>query len=114
MHCAKLTELVKLFLVANAGENFIPGSLSFFDDLFSGHEPAIAFRSTSGLEGVLVAMELEVECDSAILGQIRCLGLFFSKISISVCLHKNSARCKPYQVENASRGCFLIGMLDKV
>ena len=82
MHCAKLTELLKLFLVASAGENFVPGSLSFFDDLFSGHEPAIAFRSTSGLESVLVAVELEVECDSAILGQICCLSLFFSKISV--------------------------------
>ena len=81
MHRAKLTELLKLFLVASAGENFFPGSLSFFDDLFSGHEPAIAFRSITGLQGVLVAVELEVECDSAILGQIRCLGLFFRRIS---------------------------------
>lgn len=87
MHCAKLTELFKLFLVASASENFFPGSLSFFDDLFSGHKPAIAFRSTSGLESVLVAVELEVECDSAILGQIRCLGLvfFFSKLAF-VCI----------------------------
>jgi len=82
MHRVKLTELLKLFLVASAGENFFPGSLSFFDGLFSDHEPAIAFRSTSSLESVLVAVELEVECDSAILGQIRCLSLFFRRISV--------------------------------
>jgi len=79
MHCVKLTELLKLFLVASAGENFFPGILSFFADLCSGHEPAIAFRGTSSLESVLVAVELEVECGSAILGQIRRLSLFFSR-----------------------------------
>ena len=84
MHRAKLTELLKLFLVASASEHFFPGSLSFSDGLFSGYEPAIAFRSIVSLESVLVTVELKVECDSAILGQIRCLSLFFRRISVCV------------------------------
>lgn len=69
------THLLELSLVAFALDDRLLLSLGFGRLGLEGGDPAITLDSGVGLESVLVAVELEVEFSSSILGDIRDIGL---------------------------------------
>ena len=71
----KLTNLLLVLLVALARLDCVLGGLGLGDGLLNGDEPSIALGSGGGLEGVLVARDLERESDSAVLGEVSGIGL---------------------------------------
>lgn len=70
-----LTKLLKLLLVAFARDNAFLGSRGLRDGLLEGDEPAIALQQVLGLEGVLAAMQLEMQGNGAILAKFSRIGL---------------------------------------
>jgi len=85
------TDLLLLLLVAIAGLNALLGLLRIDDGLLDGNVPAITLGGGLGLEGVLVARDLEGKGDSAVLGEISCVG----------------------QVEDTGGVLLLVGVLDE-
>lgn len=71
----KLTELGLLLLVSLAGLNALLSLLGFSDGLLDGDEPAITLSQGLSLEGVLVAVNLESEGNSSVLGKVGGVGL---------------------------------------
>lgn len=72
---AKLTELGDLLLVRLVGDDGVLGRLGLLDSLLDGDEPAVALSSGLGLEGVLAAVQLEVEGNGTVLGELGGIGL---------------------------------------
>jgi hypothetical protein len=71
----KRTNLLLVLLVALARLNRVLGSLGLGDGLLYGDEPSVTLGGGGGLEGVLVARDLEGESDSAVLGEVGGIGL---------------------------------------
>jgi hypothetical protein len=69
------TNLLFLLLVALAGLDAFFGFLGIYDRLLDGDEPAITLNRILGLEGVLVAGDLEGKGNGAILVEIGRIGL---------------------------------------
>lgn len=80
-----------MLLVALAGLDRVLGRLGLGDGLFDGDEPAITLRRVLGLEGVLVAGELDGEGQGAVLDEVGGIG----------------------QVEDTGRVLLLVGVLDE-
>lgn len=72
---SKLTKLLLLLLEALAGLDTLLGLLGLSDGLLESDEPAIALGAGLGFERVLVAVELEVKGNGAVLGKIGGIGL---------------------------------------
>lgn len=70
-----LGQLLQLGLVALAGGDGLLLSLGLGGLGLDGDNPAVALSSAGGLEGVLVASNLELELAGALLGDIRDIGL---------------------------------------
>jgi hypothetical protein len=72
----KLTELGLLLLVSLAGLDALLGLLGLSDGLLDGDEPAITLSQGLGLEGVLVAVDLERESNGSVLDKVSGVGLY--------------------------------------
>ena len=75
---SKLTNLFLGLLVTLARLNSVLGRLGLGDGLLDSDEPSVALSSGRGLEGVLVAGELESESKGTVLGKVGRVGLFAS------------------------------------
>lgn len=71
----KLTELCLLLLVSLARLDFLLSLLGLGDGLLNGNVPAITLKCGLGLEGVLVARDLERESKSSVLDEVASVGL---------------------------------------
>lgn len=104
---AKLTELGELLLVGLVGNDGLLGSLGLLDGLLNSEEPAVALRGSLGLEGVLAAVELEVESNGAVLGELGRISLYMLAVNSS------KSYLLAYQVQDTSGGGLLVGVLDE-
>lgn len=71
----RLTKLGLLLLVSLAGLDTLLSVLGLGNGLLDGDEPAITLSQGLSLEGVLVAVDLEGEGNSTILGKVGGVGL---------------------------------------
>lgn len=70
-----LTDLLLGLLVGVAGLNAVLGRLGLGNGLLDSDEPSVTLGSRLGLKGVLVARDLESKGNSAVLGEVGCVGL---------------------------------------
>lgn len=106
----RLGQLLKLSLVALTRGDGLLLSLGLGGLGLQGGDPAVALSSVGGLEGVLVAVQLEEELIGALLGNIGNIGLFHvSPVPFGAIIHP----CGTYQADDASGSSLVLSTLGE-
>lgn len=72
-----LTQLLLLLLIGLARLDTLLGLLGLGDGLLDSNKPSVTLRGSLGLEGMLVARDLESKSDSAVLDEVGSIGLSY-------------------------------------
>lgn len=103
-----LGQLLKLSLVTLAGGDGLLLGLGLGRLGLDGDNPAVALGGAGGLEGVLLASNLELELAGALLGHIRDIGLDgLAKVHTS----RHEKPLATYQVDDVARVSLVLGAL---
>ena len=111
MFAAERTNLFDVLLVAGAVLDPLGLHLRLGSDGLDTFEPSISLEGRGCLEGVLLAVELEVELYAAVFGWFGDVGLSTPTFSRSIGSFSAEAS---YQVDDARWSCFEVGMLGEV